>query len=69
METVMMKHPEHTTRYVTITEDEYDSLLRTIEVLKDKELMTQLKKSKQDIKEGRVSDWDDFMKERGIEDL
>ena len=67
METAVMKHPEHTTRYVTITEDEYESLRRTIEVLEDPELMKQLKKSKEDIKEGRVSDWDDFMKERGIE--
>ena len=62
-----MKHPEHTTRYVTITEDEYESLQRTIEVITDSELMDQLKKSKEDIKEGRVSDWDEFMKERGVE--
>ena len=67
MESAAIKHPEHTTRYVTITEDEYDSLVSTIEVLKDHELLEQLKKSKKDIKEGRVSDWDDFMKERGVE--
>ena len=67
METAVIKHPEHTTRYVTITEDEYDSLVRTVEVLKDPELVEQLKKSKKDIKEGRVSDWEDFMKERGVE--
>ena len=47
METAVMRHPEHTTRYVTITEDEYESLVRTIEVLKDPELMEQLKKSYQ----------------------
>ena len=52
MRTVVMKHPEHTTRYVTITEDEYESLQRTIEVITDSELMEHLKKSKEDIKEG-----------------
>jgi len=37
--------------------------------IKDPELLEQLKKSKKDIREGRVSDWDDFMKERGVESL
>jgi virulence-associated protein VapD len=67
MESAAIKHPEHATGEVTSTEDEYDSLVSTIEVLKDHELLEQLKKSKKDIKEGRVSDWDDFMKERGVE--
>jgi len=67
MESAVIKNPEHATGDVTGTEEESDSLVRTVEVLKDPELVEQLKKSKEDIKDGGVSDWDDFMKERGVE--
>ena len=54
---------KHETTYVIISKDEYDSMKRTIEVLSDKDLMTQMKKSKEDIKKGNVKKWDDFIKE------
>ena len=57
---------KHSTKYVTITSDEYESMRSTIEVLSDPELMKQLQESKKAIKEGRVKKWDDLKKELDI---
>jgi len=61
-----MKHPEHTTRYVTITEDEYESMKSTIEILSDKELVGSIKRGKADIKAGRIKPLKEYLKERGV---
>ena len=54
---------KHEAGWITISTDEYDSMKSTLEILSDPELMEQIKKSKKDIKEGKVSNWDDFVKE------
>ncbi len=54
---------KHEASWVTISTDEYESMKSTIEVLSDPELMEQLRKSERDIKEGKVQDWDEFVKE------
>jgi len=57
-------HGKHETEWVTISKDEYDSMNRTIEVLSDKDLMTQLKKSK--AKNVKSRDFEEVAKELGI---
>ena len=54
---------KHEAGWITISTDEYESMKSTIEVLSDPELMEQIKKSKKDIKEEKVSKWNDFVKE------
>lgn len=54
---------KHESAWVTISLDEYDSMKATIEVLSDKMVMEQLRKSEEDIKSGRVKRWDDLIKE------
>ncbi|MBI4214777.1 hypothetical protein HY546_02170 [archaeon] len=46
---------EHKTHWVTISEDEYESMRRTIAVLQDSDLMKQLAESQKAKQEGRVS--------------
>ena len=43
---VLQEIGKHTTSYVTISKDEYDSMKRTLDILSDKELMEQLRESK-----------------------
>jgi len=57
-------HGRHETEWVTISKDEYESLNRTIEVLSDVDLMTQLKKGKRKNAESR--DFEEVAKELGI---
>lgn len=63
---VVVESPAHKTTYVTIPKDEYESMKATIEVLQDEDLMKQLKESERAVKEGRVKNWRDFVKERKI---
>ena len=60
----ILVHGKHETEWVTISKDEYDSMNRTIEVLSDKELMAQLKKSK--AKNVKSRDFEEVAKELGI---
>lgn len=62
----IIESPVHRTTFITIPKDEYDSMIETIEVLKDKELMCQIKDSQKAIREGRVRKWDEFAKEKGV---
>lgn len=55
---------KHETEWVTISKDEYDSMNRTIDVLSDKELMAQLKKSK--AKNVKSRDFEEVAKELGL---
>ena len=41
-------HGTHETGWVTISTDEYESMIRTIEVLSDKDLMEQIEEGKKD---------------------
>lgn len=60
----ILVHGKHETEWVTISKDEYDSMNRTIEVLSDKNLMAQLKKSK--AKNVKSRDFEEVAKELGI---
>jgi len=57
-------HGKHETEWVTISRDEYDSMNRTIEALADKNLMTQIKKSK--AKNVKSRDFEEVAMELGI---
>jgi len=63
---VVIEGSEHTTRYVTISEDEYESMKRTIEILSDKELVKSIKRGKEDINAGRTKPLKEYLKERGV---
>ena len=60
----ILVHGKHETEWVTISKDEYDSMNRTIEVLSDKDLMAQLKKSK--AKNVKSRDFEEVAKEWGF---
>ena len=51
---------------VVMSQDEYDSLIETLEVLGDPELMAALAKSDEDVKAGRVVPWEEVKSELGI---
>jgi len=46
-------HGEHRARWVTISNDEYESMKSTIEVLSDNELLRQIQDSRDDYRRGR----------------
>ena len=46
-------HVEHRARWVTISNDEYESMKSTIEVLSDNELLRQIQESREDYRRGR----------------
>ena len=58
-----------TSTYNTLKElyEKIDSLLETIEVLQDEELMASIHRGMKDIEEGRVEPLDDVLKELGWE--
>lgn len=60
----ILVHGKHETEWVTISKDEYDSMNRTIDVLSEKELMAQLKKS--NVRNVKSRDFEDVAKELGI---
>jgi PHD/YefM family antitoxin component YafN of YafNO toxin-antitoxin module len=55
---------KHQAEWITISTDEYDSMKRTIDVLSDKELMTQIQEGK--CKETPSRDFETLAKELGI---
>ena len=48
---------------VLISTEEYDSLMETIEILKDQALVKKIGRSMEDIKKGQVVDFDDIRKD------
>jgi PHD/YefM family antitoxin component YafN of YafNO toxin-antitoxin module len=60
----ILVHGRHETEWVTISKDEYDSMNRTIDVLSDKDLMAQIKRSK--AKNVKSRDFEEVTKELGI---
>jgi hypothetical protein len=60
----VLVHGKHATEWVTISKDEYESLNRTIEVLTDNDLMTQIRKGKR--KNIKSRDFEEVAKELGI---
>ena len=62
----VVRGSKHSTRYITISEDEYEGLIETIEFLKNRNLQKRLAESEEDYKKGKVKDLDDAMKEMGV---
>jgi PHD/YefM family antitoxin component YafN of YafNO toxin-antitoxin module len=50
-------------RLVSIPKTDLESMEATIETLQNKEVMEQLEKSEEDIRKGRISSIDEFIKE------
>lgn len=50
---VLKKGQKIETRYITITEDEYESMQMTIETLRDKDAMKSIKRGLNQMKEGK----------------
>lgn len=50
---------------VLMSMDEWESWEETIEVLSDEETMEALKRSEEDVKAGRLVDWDEVKREYG----
>ena len=44
---------------VVMSQREYESLVETLEVLSDEEALADLRKSEEDVRAGRVFDWED----------
>ncbi len=57
-------HGRHETGWVTISTDEFESMVRTIEVLSDTDLMAQIGEGKKD--DVRVMDFEELAQELGI---
>ncbi len=51
---------------VVMSEAEYESLIETLEVLNDPEVMAALKESDEDVAARRVSPWDEVKRELGL---
>jgi hypothetical protein len=60
----VLVHGKHVTEWVTISKDEYESMNRTIEVLTDNDLMTQIRKGNR--KNIKSRDFEEVAKELGI---
>ena len=57
-------HGMHDAGRVTISTDEYESMLRTIEILSDKDIMEQIAEGKED--NVKIMDFEELAKELGI---
>jgi len=51
---------------VLMSIDEWESWEETIEVLSDEELLEDLRKSDEDVKAGRLHDWDEVKRDLGL---
>ena len=60
--TVLKKGQKVGTRYITITEDEYESMQRTIETLRDNKAMESIKRGLNQMKEGKGIEHEAFVK-------
>lgn len=50
---------------ILVSLEEYESLQETLEIMSDKKLMRDIKEAEEDIKAGRVYDWEEVKKELG----
>ncbi len=57
-------HGTHEVGWVTISTDEYESMVRTIEILSDKDTMEQIEEGKKD--NVKIMDFEELAKELGI---
>ncbi len=54
---------------ILISNDEYESLKETLEIMSDPKLMKNIREAEEDVKAGRVYDWDEVKKELGWDDI
>ena len=59
---VLKKGQKVETRYITITEDEYESMQRTIETLRDKDAMESIKRGMAQMREDKGIEHEAFVK-------
>lgn len=52
------------TGWITISTDEYESMVRTIDVLSDKDLMEQIEEGKRD--NSKIMDFEELARELGV---
>lgn len=64
METSNTNNKTHQTEWITISLDEYESMLRTIETLSDEDLMEQISEGKR--REAKIRDFEAVARELGI---
>lgn len=53
-------------KVVLISQEDLNSLEATLDIMSDTELMESIRRGDEDIKAGRVHDWEDVKKELGI---
>lgn len=53
-------------KYVLLTEEDYEDMLETIDMLSDEEFMNDIREGIKDIEEGRTESWDAVKKELGL---
>ena len=58
----------HTAEWITISTDEYESMMSTIEVLSNSDLMEQIRDSKADYRSGNYKNIRDLLHENPSED-
>lgn len=54
---------------ILLSIEEYESLRETLEIMSDPETMKDIKEAEEDIKAGRVHDWEDVKKELGWDNV
>ncbi|GBE55151.1 MAG TPA: hypothetical protein ENH28_06230 [Euryarchaeota archaeon] len=59
-----IRRGKHKTEWITISLDEYESMKRTIEVLSDEDLMSQIKEGRKE--DAKVLDFEKLARELGI---
>jgi len=52
---------------VLMSQDEFDSIMETMKILSDPEIMEDLKKADEDFKKGRYSSWEEVKEKIGLE--
>ena len=52
---------------VLMSKDEFDSIMETMEILSDPEIVKDLKKADEDFKKGKYSSWEEVRKKLGLE--
>lgn len=59
--------PKNASSAILMSNDEYESLQETLEIMSDKKLMREIREAEKEIAEGKVEDWEDVKKELGFE--
>jgi prevent-host-death family protein len=52
---------------VLMSKDEFDSIMETMEIMSDPEIMKDLKKADEDFKKGKYSSWEEVKERLGLE--